>query len=698
MRSFDDVDVGGPGKRRDGRDRAREEARSTSCRPRSSQPEQYRDQYRDRLREVVEQKVAGEEITIAEPERAAGAGDRPDGGAEGEPRAPSAAPAHEPTAARRGRAAPVAPQAADPDARAARSSDGSRRARRRRAPTSTRRRRPASWACPPAASGSACAPASSTRARRPRPAALRLRRPRPAADDARAPRRSACRCGRSAACSTRCGGRSATGRSRRLVVFADGERVVAWDGASRWQPESGQFLLQLRRRQVRASAPPRWRKLPAPRRRRGCRALTAEEWCDLAMEIEDRSPLEARAAYHHALDLDPGERDRAHQPRPPAPRRGEPRGAEAHYREALRHDPTSALAWYNLGVLLEDLARSRTRRCRATSAPCARTRSSPTPTTTCACSTSAPDAQRDAVRHLAIYPAAVAAQRADVARPELPRVLVGTSASAIRPGAAASTRRTRRPRTCSTSTPALGTVEINHTFYRLPTPALLDGVAARDAADVPLRAEGAAAHHAPAPAEGRGRVGARSARRRRRSATSSARCSSSCRRTCASTCVASTTSSPCCRRARARRSSSGSAGWLTDETYELLARHRAALCVADAEALTTPLVATAPFGYLRLRREDYTRGRARRLGRSASARSAAGSASTCTSSTTRPARRPRWRARASAHSLCHVVGAALGVRASRSRRPAPPARRAAACCRQRAARRRALVERERVVG
>jgi uncharacterized protein YecE (DUF72 family) len=46
--------------------------------------------------------------------------------------------------------------------------------------------------------------------------------------------------------------------------------------------------------------------------------------------------------------------------------------------------------------------------------------------------------------------------------------------------------------------------------------------------------------------------------------------------------------------------------WLADPTYEVLARHRAALCVADGEAITTPLVATAPFGYLRLRRDDYT--------------------------------------------------------------------------------------------
>ena len=28
----------------------------------------------------------------------------------------------------------------------------------------------------------------------------------------------------------------------RLSVYVDGDRVVAWDGATRWQPDSGQFL------------------------------------------------------------------------------------------------------------------------------------------------------------------------------------------------------------------------------------------------------------------------------------------------------------------------------------------------------------------------------------------------------------------------------------------------------------------------
>jgi len=48
------------------------------------------------------------------------------------------------------------------------------------------------------------------------------------------------------------------------------------------------------------------------------------------------------------------------------------------------------------------------------------------------------------------------------------------------------------------------------------------------------------------------------------------------------------------------------ASWLGDETYGLLERHGAALCIAESEDLATPVVATARFGYLRLRRGDYT--------------------------------------------------------------------------------------------
>ena len=141
----------------------------------------------------------------------------------------------------------------------------------------------------------------------------------------------------------------------RLSVYADGKRVVVWDGASRWQPDSGQFMLNfdaagMLRRAASVA------KLPRPSRTK-LPTLTADQWCDLAIEIEDSSPLEARAAYHHALDLDPGSVVARINLGRLLHAEGNLVGAEAHFRETVRHDPTCALAWYNLGVVLEDLGR-----------------------------------------------------------------------------------------------------------------------------------------------------------------------------------------------------------------------------------------------------------------------------------------------------------------------------------------------------
>jgi uncharacterized protein YecE (DUF72 family) len=45
--------------------------------------------------------------------------------------------------------------------------------------------------------------------------------------------------------------------------------------------------------------------------------------------------------------------------------------------------------------------------------------------------------------------------------------------------------------------------------------------------------------------------------------------------------------------------------WLADDVYDRLRARNAALCIADSERGTTPLVATADFGYFRLRDEGY---------------------------------------------------------------------------------------------
>lgn len=46
--------------------------------------------------------------------------------------------------------------------------------------------------------------------------------------------------------------------------------------------------------------------------------------------------------------------------------------------------------------------------------------------------------------------------------------------------------------------------------------------------------------------------------------------------------------------------------WFDDETFAVLKTGKAALCIADTEDLKSPLVATANFGYLRLRGGAYT--------------------------------------------------------------------------------------------
>ncbi|MGC2402558.1 MAG: DUF72 domain-containing protein [Acidobacteriaceae bacterium] len=47
------------------------------------------------------------------------------------------------------------------------------------------------------------------------------------------------------------------------------------------------------------------------------------------------------------------------------------------------------------------------------------------------------------------------------------------------------------------------------------------------------------------------------------------------------------------------------ASWFTDEIFELLRQHEAALCVAESDEFQTPDVDTAPFSCYRLRKSEY---------------------------------------------------------------------------------------------
>ncbi len=158
-----------------------------------------------------------------------------------------------------------------------------------------------------------------------------------------------------------------------IRILANGDRAVAWDGTTPWQPDSGQFLIDFDAGEVAENAEVAEDEFgarvaaaaaapaadvhaaggTATAEAEGS-ALTAEQWFHLGCELESTSPVEARQAYHQALAANPNFGDAHlnlgrlyHEER-------ELGKAEAHYRNAVRCAPEDATAHFNLAVLLED--------------------------------------------------------------------------------------------------------------------------------------------------------------------------------------------------------------------------------------------------------------------------------------------------------------------------------------------------------
>ena len=170
------------------------------------------------------------------------------------------------------------------------------------------------------------------------------------------------------------------------------------------------------------------------------------------------------------------------------------------------------------------------------------------------------------------------------------------------------------------------TVEINYTFYRMPTPKMTDGVARRRrrrdftyALKAPRRIT-----HDPAAARTARTLtqffcdSARVARRR-----TWRRCCSSCRRTSGATPPRSTAFLETLPRGPAR-GVRVPARLLADRrgVSRCCAQHNVALCIADFGDKTTPVATTARHGYFRLRDEGYTPADLERWADSASRRTA----------------------------------------------------------------------------
>jgi tetratricopeptide (TPR) repeat protein len=134
-----------------------------------------------------------------------------------------------------------------------------------------------------------------------------------------------------------------------LKIYADGKRVVVVDGAQRWQPDSGQFLLNFGAQELHVRSMP-----AAPQKIAVGDQLTAQDWFEKALRLEEESVDQARQAYRETLRLDPSMVDAHinlgflhHQA-------GEWDDAEQHYLEACRWAPEEVLGYFNLAVLYED--------------------------------------------------------------------------------------------------------------------------------------------------------------------------------------------------------------------------------------------------------------------------------------------------------------------------------------------------------
>jgi tetratricopeptide (TPR) repeat protein len=127
-----------------------------------------------------------------------------------------------------------------------------------------------------------------------------------------------------------------------LRIGAVGDRVVVREGDSRWQADSGQYLLAL---DVRAEVAP-----PAA-------ATPAEDWYARAMALEAGNAEGALAAYARAVEQDPGNIDARVNWGSLLHERGSLGEARRVYEEALAAHGDDPVLLFNLGVLLEDLGR-----------------------------------------------------------------------------------------------------------------------------------------------------------------------------------------------------------------------------------------------------------------------------------------------------------------------------------------------------
>ena len=137
-------------------------------------------------------------------------------------------------------------------------------------------------------------------------------------------------------------------------IAADGDRVVVRDRRGAWRPESGQALFDFAVASLGESVAPLLREAS---RSTDASGLDAQGWYLWGCDLEDAAPAQARKAYARALELDPGHPGANLNLGRLLHEAGDAAGAEAHYRRAARDRPEDPVAWFDLGVALEDQRR-----------------------------------------------------------------------------------------------------------------------------------------------------------------------------------------------------------------------------------------------------------------------------------------------------------------------------------------------------
>lgn len=141
-----------------------------------------------------------------------------------------------------------------------------------------------------------------------------------------------------------------------LSIDVVGSHILARDESTLWNPESGQVQMDFT---ARDSGPEIALDERRARLEQAWDELDAEEWYDIAVDLESMSPEDAIDAYRRAIEHDPAHADAYVNLGRLLHEQGRTDEAVQLYREALRRKPDHVTAAFNLGITLEDLGQLR---------------------------------------------------------------------------------------------------------------------------------------------------------------------------------------------------------------------------------------------------------------------------------------------------------------------------------------------------